>query len=161
MEECVLLTDDQIDALIGLPKIITNPKARKIEKRGSQQVNYDAEGPNGEQFRVYLRQNMRITDGFSCGLLYVPPTGESITLTRYNGADHEHSNPLDSAAPLPLACHIHRATEKYIAAGRKAEHYAETTDRYQTLDGALRALLLDCNISGLDDNLDPDQLVLL
>lgn len=161
MEEKVALTDDQIDALIALPKIITNPRARKIEKRGSEQVNYDAEGPAGEQFRVYLRQNIRITDGFSCGLLYVAPNGESITLTRYNGADHEHANPLDSATPLPLACHIHRATEKYMAAGRKAEHYAVTTDRYQTLQGAVRALLLDCNITGLDDNPDTEQLLLL
>lgn len=161
MEENVALTDDQIDALIALPKIITNPKARKIEKRGSEQVNYDAEGPSGEQFRVYLRQNIRIPDGFSCGLLYVPPKGESVTLTRYNGADHEHSNSLDSATPLPLACHIHRATEKYITAGRKAEHFAETTDRYHTLHGALRALLSDCNISGLDDNPNSEQLVLL
>lgn len=154
------LTDEQINALIALPKVITNPRARKIEKRGSEQVNYDAEGPDGEQFRVYLRQNMRITDGFSCGLLYVPVRGDSVTLTRYNGADHEHSNPLDSGKPLPLACHIHRATEKYMTAGRKAEHYAETTDRYQTLQGALAALLLDCNISGLDDNPDSEQFVL-
>lgn len=154
------LTDEQINALIALPKVITNPRARKIEKRGSEQVNYDAEGPDGEQFRVYLRQNMRITDGFSCGLLYIPARGDSVTLTRYNGADHEHSNPLDSGKPLPLACHIHRATEKYMTAGRKAEHYAQTTDRYQTLQGALAALLLDCNISGLDDNPDSEQFVL-
>ena len=84
-----------------------------------------------------------------------------MTLVRYNGSDHEHSNPLDSATPLPLACHIHRATAKYMAAGRKAEHYAETTDRYCDLNGALKALLHDCNISGLEDNLNLDQLQLL
>lgn len=146
------LTDAEIARLLDLEKLITNPRAKKIEKRGSEQINYEAEGPAGEKFRVYVRQNLRIPEGFSCGLLYVPPYGEPVTLTRYNGSDHEHANPLDGGGPMPAACHIHRATERYMVAGRKAEHFAESTDRYSDLEGAIRALILDCNIKGLSDN---------
>ena len=156
------LTDDEILRLLRLEKTVTNPRAKKIAKRGSEQVNYDAESPTGEKFRVYVRQNLRIPEGFSCGLLYVSQYGEPVTLTRYNGSDHEHANPLDGGIPMPAACHIHRATERYMAAGRKAEHFAETTDRYSDLEGALQALILDCNIQGLSDNSPDDtQLPLL
>lgn len=146
------LTDAEIQRLLELPKTITNPKARTISKRGSEQVNYDAEAASGERFRVYLRQNLRIPESFSCGLLYTPSAGEPVTLTRYNGSDHEHANPLDGGSPMPAACHIHKATERYMQAGRKPEHFAEATDRYSDLQGALRALILDCNIKGLSDN---------
>lgn len=160
-EEQMVLTDDEIDRLICLEKTVLNPKARKLEKRGSQQVNYEAESATGERFRVYVRQNLRLPEGYSCGLLYVHTSGELVTLARYNGSDHEHANPLDGTGALPAACHIHRATERYMRAGRKAEHFAETTERYSDLDGAVRALIHDCNIKGLSDNSDETQLPLL
>jgi len=143
------LTDTEIERLLGLAKTISNPGARKLAKRGSLQVNYDATAATGEKFKVYVRQNLRIPEGFSCGLLYLPVSGESVTLTRYNGSDHEHTNPLDDSERMVPSCHIHRATERYMRAGRKAEHYAEATTRYTDLAGALQALLKDCNIQGL------------
>lgn len=148
----MVLIDAEIERLIALEKSVINPRAKKLEKRGSEQVNYEAEAATGEKFRVYVRQNMRIPEGFSCGLLYLAPSGEPVTLTRYNGSDHEHANPLDGGGPMPAACHIHKATERYMQAGRKAEHFAEATARYSNLEGALRALILDCNIKGLSDN---------
>lgn len=158
----MVLIDAEIERLIALEKSVINPRAKKLEKRGSEQVNYEAEAATGEKFRVYVRQNMRIPDGFSCGLLYLAPSGEPVTLTRYNGSDHEHANPLDGGGPMPAACHIHKATERYMQAGRKAEHFAESTDRYSDLEGAIRALILDCNIKGLSDNSpDTTQLPLL
>ena len=146
------ISDAEIDRLIALEKAVINPRARRITQRGSERINYEATGQTGEQFFIYVTRNIRLADGFSCGLLYVSPSGEKLTLVRYNGPDHEHTNALESGKPLPRACHIHRATERYINAGRKAEHHAETTTRYTDLDGALRALIADCNVRGLDDN---------
>lgn len=154
----MVLSDAEIDRLIKIEKTVTNPKARVIEKRGSEQVNYEAEANSGEKFRVFVRRNVRLPDGFSCGLLYITPSGETVTLTRYNGSDHEHSNPLEGGGALPRACHIHRATEKYMQAGRKAEHFAETTQRYTDVSGALYELVLDCNVKGLGDNIEETQI---
>ena len=68
--------------------------------------------------------------------------GSRLTLARYNGPGHEHGDIL-------YRPHIHRATEKAIASGRKPEREAEETGRYQTLDGALACLLEDFSIAGL------------
>ena len=145
----IILTDERIQYLLTIPKRTTTPGARWRVQKKSRQRNYDLESEDGTlQFSLYLRQNMRIVDSFSCGLLYLHAGGEKVTLARYNGSDHPHYNPLDGTR-ADNHCHIHRATERYMAAGRKSEHYAESTDRYTDLDGALRAIIEDCKISGI------------
>ena len=48
-----------------------------------------------------------------------------------------------------------RATEAAITDGKKPEHAAEETTRYQTLEGALACLIEDFSLSGIRAN--PDQ----
>lgn len=144
-----VLTDEQIAQLLTTRKAVTNPGARWKEQRGSKQKNYILESDDGQQFALYLRQNIRLNDSFSCGLSYTHPQGGTITLTRYNGGDHEHENPLEGVGKMLPGCHIHTATERYMQAGKKSEHYAEHTDKYTDLDGALRSLMADCNIHGI------------
>lgn len=155
------LTDEKIEALLCSPKTVINPGARKKTQMGSEQLNYEIRGQNGALFRLYVRQNLRVAEGFSCGLLYEPPGGEPVTLTRYNGSDHSHGNPLENGEVFHGACHIHKATERYIQAGRKSEHFAETTNRYTNLDEALRCLLSDCRIEGLEAEAASTQLILI
>lgn len=146
----ILLTDEQIHTLLNMPKRVLNPKAHWKSQRGSRQKQFSIESNEDSHcFTVYLRQNLKLPESFSCGLRYQLHTGEELTLTRYNGSDHEHSNPLDGHSRIAAECHIHKATYRYLAAGRKAEHYAERTTRYHNLDGALKALAEDCQISGL------------
>ncbi|MCW1981604.1 MULTISPECIES: hypothetical protein [Xanthomonas] len=143
------MDDVEIGRLLKVPKQVVNPKAKEKIQKGSRQLTYDLLSNAGEHFRLIKRQNLRVDDDFSCGLLYDGPNGESMMLTRYNGSSHFHSNPLQDAPPSNMECHIHIATARYIALGRKAEHFAEKTDRYWNVDGALSALVLDCNITGL------------
>lgn len=143
----IILTDEQIDHLLSCPKNITNPGTRWKEQSGSRQKNYDVHGEDGDRFSLFLRQNLRIQEHYSCGLRLIVG-GKSLTLTRYNGSDHIHRNPIEGDG-FKFQCHVHRATERYIASGRKPEHYATATDRYHDLDGALLALVNDCNITGL------------
>ncbi len=86
-------------------------------------------------------------DDFSCGISWVSPSGEVLTLKRYNGPNHDHPNHLEKTR-VGYNCHIHIATEKYIKANKKAEGFAEATKRYNSLDGALHCLITDCKISG-------------
>ncbi len=85
---------------------------------------------------------------FSCGISWIASNGESLTLARYNGPSHSHPNHIEKTR-LGYCCHIHKATERYVQANKKPEGFAEETDRYKTLDGALHCLITDCNISGL------------
>lgn len=143
-----ILTDSEIAALLSMHKTVTNPRARWKQQRGSKQMNYKVKSTCGKNFVLYLRQNVRLEEHFSCGLKYCHPEGKhkDVTLCRYNGSDHVHENPLDGKGKIENQCHIHRATQRYMAAGRKAEHYAETTDRYDDLQGAVLALCQDCHI---------------
>jgi len=87
-------------------------------------------------------------DDFSCGISWLAPNGETLTLKRYNGPNHDHLNHLEKVR-LGYTSHIHMATEKYIKANRKAEGFAIATNRYLTVEGALHCLVTDCKISGI------------
>lgn len=146
------LTDDKIADLLNCPKRLTNPQARSKNKEGHEQVNFKAVAldDSGHEFEIYKRQNLRdgMEDDFSCGISWLAPNGDTLTLKRYNGPNHDHPNHLEKTR-LGNTCHIHIATEKYIKANRKAEGFAEATDRYQTIEGALHCLVADCKISGI------------
>jgi len=151
------LTDDKIADLLNCPKKLTNPQARVKEKDGHQQFNFKlvAEDGTGHEFELYKRQNLRpgMEDDFSCGISWVAPNGETLTLKRYNGPSHDHENHLEKVR-LGLNCHIHIATEKYLKANKKAEGFAQVSDRYKTLDGALHCLVSDCKIHGIQTSPD-------
>lgn len=144
------LTDEKIAALIAMPKRVTNPGARRKVSSKHEQVNYNVIGNDDETvFQIFARQSIKIAESFSCGLLWISPSGESVTLIRYNGTSHPHENALERSR-FEFHCHVHMATERYIAANKRAETYAETTDRYSTLSGAIHCLLKDCVVTGLD-----------
>lgn len=151
------LTDDKIMDLLNCPKQFTNPQSRKKVLDGSEQVNYKvvATDDSGHIFQVYLRQNIRpnMEKDFSCGISWISPNGEAITLKRYNGASHPHKNHLEGEV-FKYTHHIHFATEKYILSNRKADGYAQLTDRYNTLNGAFHCLVTDCKIVGIST--EPD-----
>lgn len=155
------ITDTKIQELLTCRKRLTNPNARSKIKDGHEQVNYKvaALDERGHEFEVYKRQNMRegMEDDFSCGISWLAPNGETLTLKRYNGPNHSHTNHLEKET-LGYINHMHAATENYIKANRKAEGFAEKTDRYKTVNGALHCLVVDCNISGIQtspDNMSP------
>ena len=150
------INNEKIFNLIAEIKTVQNPAAKYIEKDGMKRKNYVLSGENGNEYTLYLRQNTRIGmyDDFSCGLSWLMSSGEVLTLVRYNGPSHQHRNHLEKEI-LPLGCHIHSAKEEYILAGRKPEGFAQLTDKYETLEGALHTLTNDCNIVGIKTQPDP------
>lgn len=146
--------DTKISDLLEIPKRVTNPNARETDKGSHLQKNFRVASRDGQEFTLYVRQNKRVNDDFSCGLAWHTPSGETLTLVRYNGSSHPHPNRLEGNA-VGFCCHIHKATERYIQANLKPEGFAEETDRYKSVSGALHELVTDCNISGIST--DPDQ----
>lgn len=151
------ITDEKINFLLKCPKHLSNPQVRTKDIEGRLQANYNvvATDGSGHKFEVYKRQNTRsgMENDFSCGINWVAPNGESLTLARYNGSSHSHPNHIEKTR-LGYSCHIHMATERYIQANKKPEGYAEETNRYNTLEGALHCLVTDCNISGIQTKPD-------
>ncbi|WP_377154749.1 hypothetical protein ACFJIX_21630 [Roseateles sp. UC29_93] len=144
-----LMTDESIKALIEMPKTVRNPRTRWIEQKRSMRRTFDAESVDGRfKFRVYQRQNLEDPDAFSCGLSLLDLDGEEVTLVRCNGPYHSHGNPLEGER-LDFLSHVHFATERYMAEGRKAEHFAIRCDAYVDLCGATRHLAGLCAIANL------------
>lgn len=147
----MIFSEALIDELLSTPKVVVNPNAKPKVQKKSERVTYQVESVDGEKsFEMYTRQNQMDPDAYSCGLVYHPKQGEKVTLVRYNGSNHVHLNPLEDGELIVNRCHIHRATQRYMEMGEKAEKFAETTDRYDHLSGAMLCMLSDCNISGLE-----------
>ena len=150
------LTDARIAELLKVHKVINNPNAKIVDRGKYKKVNYKAYSEHHE-FTIYTRQNILIENDFSCGLIWIAPNGESVTLVRYNGSNHSHGNKLEGDKSS-FVCHKHIATERYIQSGKKPEGFAEATQEYNTLDGATYCLLKDCNIEGIERKPDAPSL---
>ena len=144
-----ILTDEQIATLLQLPKRVENPNARardegKHTRRDFRVISSD----DSHEFALFTRQSLLLPHSFSAGLLWLAKSGESAILMRCNGADHPHTNHIERDR-FEFTCHIHQATERYFAAGKKGEGYAQITKAYRTLDGALHHVVQQCRITGL------------
>ena len=151
-------TEMELADLASMPKKVTNPGARWADKPKLRPVHsqriFQAIGQQDQEtrFSVYQRQNLDDSSDFSCGIAYHPPGAPSLTLARYNGPSHEHGD-------IAYRTHIHRASERAIAAGKKPESEAEETDRFETLEGALACLIQDYNLTGLKALYDKPRLL--
>jgi hypothetical protein len=151
----IALTDAEIQKLIKLPKKISNPRVRSrvLDKHTQTDYRVFSEDETHE-FIVFARQSNLIHNSFTAGLRWLPKSGDSVILVRMNGSSHSHKNSIEKTR-IEFGCHIHMATERYMALDKREEAYAEATNEYQTLNGALYHLLKFCNISGL--NIDPEE----
>ena len=150
-----LYTDDELDLLRTTRKKVVNPGAHWSDKPAGapahRQRSFKGHGEDDSRFEIYQRQNIMDGADFSCGIALLLPNGSKLTLARYNGPGHEHGD-------IFYRPHIHRATARSIASGKKPEREAKETDRFGTLEGALASLIDDFNIVGLSASHDESRL---
>jgi len=145
----IVLSNADLAALRSSTKSVKNPRARWSDEPGRhQQRNFDLETEDGELSCLYQRQNVDDPRDFSCGLAWIHKAGRRLSLIRYNGSSHLHGD-------IRYRCHIQRATEEALVAGTTVDSFAEETDRYTTLGGALACRIEDCAVQGL--TAQPDQ----
>jgi len=113
------------------------------EKYGHHEFNCEFRAESGTVFRLIIRQNSKNRDDFSVILACLPPSSSAFfRLRRYNGKSHEHTNKLEQERFYDF--HIHTATERYQEEGQREDGYAEPTDRYHDLEGAIDCMIADC-----------------
>ena len=113
-------------------------------KTGHKEQELDIKGEKGNLFRIILRQSNLNIMSFSVILVYLDPKSNIIfRLRRYNGKSHLHSNVIEKHEAF-YDFHIHYATERYQKSGYREDSYAEPTNRYSDLHGAIQCLIEDC-----------------
>jgi hypothetical protein len=148
----VRLTDAEIERFIRERKQLP-PDYRSLfhtkPKQGHQEQEFDLAGDNGSRFRILLRQSSGNPFDFSAILALLPAAGPLFRLRRYNGKSHQHTNGIEKQTFYDF--HVHQATERYQDLGMREDTFAETTDRYADMEGAIRCMLNDCGFVPPDD----------
>lgn len=141
-------TDEEIQGLIAEEKPFAGSIDEMVnfkESDGHKKASIEIARAEGSLFVINLRQNLNNVNDFSAILAFQERIcNKDFKIRRYNGKSHEHSNKLEG--DKFYAFHIHMATQRYQDAGRKEESFAEATNRYSDLRGALKCLLKDCNV---------------
>ena len=152
------LTDAQIDDLLRMPKRVQNPGSRERQEGKHLRRDFNVLSEDGQyEFILFTRQSLVISNGFSAGVRWRSKAGEEVILLRCNGSDHAHMNSLDRDR-FDMQFHVHRASERYILAGKRAESHAEPTPAFGTVGGALSEAMKLANISGLVSKADENDL---
>jgi hypothetical protein len=144
----ILLTEAEIAALISEPKQLEPGFQSKLQlrpKHGHKERELEITGANGSEFRLILRQSLFNILDFSAILVYSgKSSSQAFRLRRYNGKSHEHTNKIEGQTIYDF--HIHFATERYQHSGLREDAYAEATNRYGDIRGALTCLIQDCGL---------------
>ena len=142
----ITLTDADIARLLAEPKPLPADYPTRLQlraKSGHKERELDVTGVAGSEFQIIVRQSIINALDFSIILAYsIPKSSVLFRLRRYNGRSHEHTNRVEGITFYDF--HIHTATERYQETGYAEEHYAEPTDRYADLSGAIQCLIQDC-----------------
>ena len=142
------LNNKEILVFKNTPKYLTKPLKQKwTVNLKVKQLSIELYGGN-HHFQIYMRQAVMDEDNFSCGISLVTNGNNDITLARYNGSNHVHVNKCDGRR-FDFECHIHEANENSIKTSKKIENYAESTNRYTNLQGAIQCVLADFHIMDL------------
>lgn len=142
----IVLSEKDIGRLVAERKELPADYRKRMTlkpKRGHKEQELDVKGADGSDFRVILRQSDHNPLDFSAILAYLmPKSNVVIRLRRYNGKHGEHTNTLEGQTFYDY--HIHMATERYQESGLDPDAFAQPTDRYANLAGAVICLIKDC-----------------
>ncbi|WP_061180178.1 hypothetical protein [Caballeronia pedi] len=150
-----LLTDDDLESMRRAPKVIDNPRARWVAKRGlghhEKNLELHDARDTTQRYRLFLRLSSTKPSAFSVGLRRIWSSEASLLLVRYNGPYHAHGNVLEQTR-VELGCHKHFTTERYIRAGLKVDGYAEAATEYNSIESAFECFCREFGVAALNFN---------
>ncbi len=146
------MTQEDLDAIIHCEKIITvNPKKKFYTDRRGLHIkrnDFSCESVDGQyKFKVFMRINDLIANGFSIGLVWKSENKE-INLVRFNGA-HVHKNK-DIDNKIFNTFHIHIANIIQLNKGL-CNKFDAIEGTYISYESALAEFLNFCNIKDESD----------
>lgn len=98
--------------------------------------------------RMKIRQSVKRPSNFSVILIYKDANRNDHVILRLNGDHGKHTNRLEKT--VVYGPHIHILTERYQQRTNHPDGYAEATDRYSDLAGAIETFMDIANISFIE-----------
>lgn len=142
-----ILTDAMIKAILEEPKYISKKvrisDLKPVEGRPYLKGSFDLEC-EPYQCNIIVRKNIDNPLDFSVILRYTDRNRNEHILLRMNGNHGKHRNIIENTSVK--GPHIHYMTERYQLRGLHPDGYAESTDRYQDVEGAFRTMMDMANI---------------
>ena len=135
---------EKLAQLITCVKTIqAKPRKQFLEANGCRRNDFTAVSDSDDKFRIFMRQNLFLSEDFSIGLMWACPQlpDKDIILCRFNGA-HGGNRKL----PLHFVTHIHLLNLDTVVDGRFKENDVHATDQYATFDEAIYAFCEYCHI---------------
>jgi hypothetical protein len=147
----MIVTDSEIQQRINEDKVVVTDLRRaefKLKGGVNEEKHILVKGSSEILYNIILRHNSVYRNNFSVILSYNPVERiRPFNLRRYNTVHSGiHKNDLEGSSFIN-EYHIHYATERYQREDLPEDKYAEVTNRYSDISGALDCLLSDCNIS--------------
>ncbi|HVA80929.1 MAG TPA: hypothetical protein VNF29_08390 [Candidatus Binataceae bacterium] len=139
-----------------LPRNWRSRLALRVRPELSQKTASITLRANDDEFRLSIRQSTINELDFSVIVMYRPPLENRwMRLRRYKGLHGvgEHRNRLEHQKIRGV--HIHTATLRYQEHGFREEAYAEETNLYSEVHGAIKLMLSDCHF--IEPSSDPDE----
>lgn len=161
-----MLSDEEIAKLLAEVKLVPKNWRTKLQPKAKNSAFHKerelkVQGAMGNKFILFTRQNVGLANDFTVGIRFVAESGTHYCLRRYNGNSHKHTNHLerlngDEDHSFFGQFHIHYATERYLRKRKRIDGYAETTDRFSSIESALDLVVADGIIQIITGD-DPDQ----
>ena len=145
----VTYSDEEIEELMQERKVLPNDWRNQLEldKPPDRQRRLCVKNDSSRNTFCIITNPGKVNPlGFSVILtVIVPLSKRHFRLRRYDGSDHTHYNRIEKEEIDGF--HIHYATERYQLnrLKPKEDDYAQPTDRYGDLEGALQCLIDDAN----------------
>lgn len=140
----MVYTDSQINQWMQVRKVLPPNWYATIWRQKTLYVW----GDDNNRYRIIINDDFSYSLSFSVILLvYHVDTNEKTRLRRYDFHDTEHTNRLEGNSVYGY--HIHKATERYQRNGYRIDDYAESTNRFSNIPGAIKCLIQDANFQGV------------
>lgn len=142
-------TQQEIDDLIGCPKVVSEPPKRDMKlDRGHLRNDMRLKSADGKlEFRVFMRRSEDLPENFSVGLAFLAKDGSGeLVLLRCNGPHGGYNESFDPDHPH-WDYHVHRASAEMIDAGLRPERTATINRDFASYEEAVQYFLGATNIT--------------
>lgn len=140
------ITPQELDVLITCPKeIVKNPRKSFQDSNGNRRNDFTARSADGNVFQIFMRQNLRLLEDFSIGLIWKCKEcpEKDIIICRFNGP-HGGNRKIDTH----FVTHIHKLNLELAQNDIFKTNDVRETHDYSTFHEAIYSFCEYCHING-------------